>query len=85
MKPIEFPEQNVVIAKDQPEYIPLPAHVSPNGVVASCWQLDEFDLSIIAKTGKIWVQSATFNHPLQPQLLSVVVPSLPDTSSFSKE
>ena len=26
MKPIEFPEQNVVFAKDQLEYNPLPAH-----------------------------------------------------------
>jgi len=26
MKLIEFKEQTVVIAKDQPEYMPLPAH-----------------------------------------------------------
>ena len=26
MKIIEFPEQTLVIAKDQPEYQPLPAH-----------------------------------------------------------
>lgn len=25
MKPVEFPGVNVVFAKDQPEYIPLPA------------------------------------------------------------
>ena len=25
MKLVEFPEQTVVIAKDQPEYLPLPA------------------------------------------------------------
>lgn len=31
MTPIEFPEHNVVFAKDQPEYLPLPAHKS-NGV-----------------------------------------------------
>lgn len=38
MTPIEFPEHNVVFAKDQPEYLPLPAHKS-NGVtgeVTSC-------------------------------------------------
>lgn len=25
MKPVGFPEQNTVFAKDQPEYVPLPA------------------------------------------------------------
>lgn len=24
MKPLEFKEQNIIFAKDQPEYIPLP-------------------------------------------------------------
>ena len=27
MNAIEFDEQNVIIAKDQPEYLPLPAYV----------------------------------------------------------
>lgn len=30
MKPIEFPGVNVVFAKDQPEYMPLPAMKIPN-------------------------------------------------------
>lgn len=41
MKPIEFPEQNVVFAKDQPEYLPLPAFRNSGGMgeVVSCWKL----------------------------------------------
>jgi hypothetical protein len=35
MKPVEFPGVNVVFAKDQPEYMPLPAmkiHNDPQGL-----------------------------------------------------
>lgn len=39
MIPIEFPEQNCVYAKDQPEYLPLPVHKTPDGMVISCWAL----------------------------------------------
>lgn len=42
MKLIEFQEQTVVIAKDQPEYLPIPAHQfadDPQGRIAFCWQL----------------------------------------------
>ena len=39
MKPVEFKHQNVVFAKDQPEYQPLPALRldTPEGEVISCW------------------------------------------------
>ena len=41
MKPVEFKHQNIVFAKDQPEYQPLPALRidSPTGEVVSCWRL----------------------------------------------
>lgn len=40
MKPVEFKHQNIVFAKDQPEYQPLPALRidSPTGEVVSCWK-----------------------------------------------
>ena len=38
MHPIEFPQQSVVFAKDQPEYLPLPAYRTPDGQeVTACW------------------------------------------------
>ncbi len=42
MKPIEFEEQNCIYAKDQPEYLPLPAHKTEDGrvMVDSPW--DEY-------------------------------------------
>lgn len=42
MKPVEFPGVNVVFAKDQPEYMPLPAMKIPNdpqGLIITKWQL----------------------------------------------
>lgn len=41
MKPKEFKGQNIVFAKDQPEYQPLPALRMPDGEVITCWGLSE--------------------------------------------
>lgn len=74
MKPIEFPEQNCVYAKDQPKYLPLPAHKDPDGVVTSCWAMSWRERFRVLFTGKIWWRVATFNRPLQPQLGTVDSP-----------
>jgi len=78
MKLIEFPEQTVVIAKNQPEYRPLPAHQfrDENGTIACCWQLTILERIRVLFTGKIWHQILTFNGPLQPQLLTVDKPAM---------
>lgn len=66
MKPVEFEGQNVVYAKDQPEYNPLPAHRDSDGTVTTCWELTPEELEEVYKTGKIWLSQMTFNRPLQP-------------------
>lgn len=73
MKPIEFPEQNVVFAKDQPEYLPLPAfrNDSAEGEVISCWQLSFGERVKILFTGKLWVSLMSFNKPLTPSFFTV--------------
>lgn len=73
MKPIEFKEQNVVFAKDQPEYRPLPAfkNDSPQGEVISCYKLSFLERLQVLITGKLWVSLMSFNKPLTPQFLSV--------------
>lgn len=76
---IEFPEQTVIYAKYQPEYNPLPAHKFPNdaqGRIACCWKLNIFERIRVLITGRIWHQIATFDEPLQPQLLSVEKPEM---------
>jgi len=72
MKPIEFKEQNVVFAKNQPEYQPLPAFKidSKQGEVISCWHLSFFERLRVLLTGKIWVSLMSFNTPLTPIFMS---------------
>ena len=54
MKPIEFPEQNVVYAKDQPEYVPLPAYRTNDGEVVFCMSLSLTERLRVLFSGKIW-------------------------------
>ena len=75
MKPIEFPEQNCVYAKDQPEYLPLPVHKTEDGMVISCWALTWRERFTVLFSGRLWHQVLTFNQPLQPQLLTVKKPT----------
>lgn len=68
MKPIEFPEQNIVYAKDQPEYLPLPAFKANDemGQVISCWELSFRERLRILFSGKLWVSLCMFGKPLTP-------------------
>ena len=76
MKPTDFEEQNAVLAKNQPQYRPLPVHVvgDPSGTVISRWELTDEEKQQILETGVIWCSAMTFGHPLQPQLLSTEKP-----------
>ena len=74
MTPVEFPEHNIVFAKDQPEYLPLPAHVTPEGIVTVCWKLTAEELERVLVTGCVWQQIHTFRQPLQPHGLSALKP-----------
>lgn len=73
MKPVEFKHQNIVFAKDQPEYQPLPALRidSPNGEVVSCWKLTFKERIKIIFTGRVWLSLMSFNKPLTPSYLAV--------------
>lgn len=76
MTPIEFPEQTIIIAKDQPEYIPLPAYqfLDPQGTVCFCWQLTWRERIRLLVSGRLWHSVLTFYQPLQPQMLSIDSP-----------
>jgi hypothetical protein len=64
----------VVYAKDQPEYIPLPALRTPDGRVTSRWRLEPNDLLLIQNGVDIYLTMHTFNGPLQPVQLTVGPP-----------
>lgn len=80
MDPIEFKEQNVVFAKDQPQYRPLPALIKPGpeGEVVSCWGLSFRERIRVLFTGRIWVSLWSFMdisgnlNPLTPSRLTTV-------------
>ena len=77
MQVVEFPEQTTVIAKDQPQYYPLPAYRyldDPEGRIACCWSLTWRERFKVLFSGRVWHQVLTFNQPLQPQLLTVEKP-----------
>jgi hypothetical protein len=79
MRPIEFEGQSGVLAKHQPQYQPLPVHVSlgPDCTVTSCWQLDAVELEQLhANGGRLWIRQLTFGQRFQPQLPSIEKPQL---------
>ena len=71
MDVVKFKECNITFAENQPEYLPLPAHKTVDGIVTSCWRLDFFERLKVVLTGKIYLQMLTFNRPLQPSRMSV--------------
>lgn len=72
MKPVNFKHQNVVFAKYQPEYQPLPALKldTPQGEVISCWQMSFKERIKVLFTGKVWLSFCSFNKPLTPSYMS---------------
>jgi len=72
MIPIQFPEQTTIVAKDQSEYMPLPAFIDngPQGEVISCWQMTWKERLQILFTGKIWLSLWCFHKPITPSRLS---------------
>ena len=72
MRILEFPEQTIVIAKNQPPYLPLPAHRTKDGEVTSCWGLGLRERVKLLFTGKIYFTLLTFNQKIQPQRASII-------------
>lgn len=75
----EFPEQTLVIARNQPQYAPLPAYLKrdESGTKIFCWKLSWAARLGLLITGRLWHQVLTFNTPLQPVMLSVKKPDMP--------
>lgn len=62
----------VVLAKDQPQYDPLPAAVCPDGLVMTEWALSAEDLAAVVRGGRVRLWTWTFGEPFQPVALEVV-------------
>ena len=68
MKPIDFPERNIVFAKNQEPYLPLPAYQDDRqgGRIFHCWQLTFKERIKILWTGILWINVLNFKQPPQP-------------------
>lgn len=77
MKPIRFPQQNVVFGEGQEEYEDLPAMVVPNdptGAIHSCWKMTDKEFEIFKRTKTIWFHQLTFQQQMQPIGMDVTPP-----------
>lgn len=77
MKPIMFDGMTIVIARDQPPFLPLPASVTGgplDRVVTTCWALSWRERLTVLCTGRMWVRQKTFGEMFQPQKLQVENP-----------
>lgn len=73
VKPIDFPMRNVIVAKDQPEYTPLPAYIDQESVTF-VWQLSWKERLQVLISGRIWHTVLHFGRSLQPQKLQTRSP-----------
>ena len=83
MKPVDFKGKNVTFAKNQDDYLPLPAYVgrdtNGNTCVVSCWEMSDVELQEVMKTKRVFVIILTYGKPLQPQNLEAYSPmTFPD-------
>lgn len=60
----------IVYAKDQPQYLPLPALRWPDGLVVSRWHPSWKERLLLILGGDVYLGLLTFNNPLQPIMLS---------------
>lgn len=80
MKLTSFPQQTNIVAENQKEYLPMPVYKfsgKDDGTLVCCWKLTLKERLQLLFTGKIWHYIMTFNHPVQPTLLSVETPFKP--------
>lgn len=77
MKPVDFPEANTTFAKNQPQYLPLPAYRTNDGAeVTSCWQMTWRERLKVLITGRVYCTLLMYGQPLTPQKLDVDGPQL---------
>ena len=86
-RPVEA--QSVVFAKDQPEYLQLPANANEI-YVESKWQFSWRERLLILLRGTLYLTVMTFGEPLQPIRPSVsrtdtMDGNIPDAAEFGKE
>lgn len=77
LKPINFKEAYIQIAKNQPEYITLPAHYDANkGIMTHCWKVNILERIKMLFKGTVWLRQMTFGDKLQPMMVMTHKPEM---------
>jgi len=64
--------REIVLAKDQPQYLPLPAAVHDDGHrLVTRWAFTDEERAKIAAGADLYLHTYTFGHPFQPVRLHV--------------
>lgn len=79
MKPVSpiipgLEEEEIVIAKDQEEYKPLPALKVADGYILTRWEFTEKDIENIQKTNSLYLYMLVGDGPVTPILLQTEHP-----------
>ena len=77
MKAIEFPQANEILAKDQPQYQPLPVHIDttdPSTPFTVCFELSDEEINEIVRTRKLWHTQVTFGQRFHPIMMTTQNP-----------
>lgn len=64
--------RSVMIGKNQPQYMPLPAGIDDEGVVTTIWEPDAEELAELMDGGYVVLQIHTFNRPIQPVRVAIL-------------
>ena len=67
----------VVYAKDQPQYKPLPAMRGEDGTILTRWKFNWAERLVLLWHGDLYLWVVTFNKPLQPLRMQVGRPVQP--------
>lgn len=67
--------REIIYAKDQPQYKPLPAFRWKDGTVVTKWHLSFKERIKLLFSGHIYLTLKTFNQPLQPVRLTLIEPN----------
>ena len=73
MKPIDFPERNVMVAESQDEYLTLPAFQDERETI-SRWRFTWWERLRILFGAGLWIRQMSFGKALQPQLPQIETP-----------
>jgi hypothetical protein len=92
MTPIDFPQRNLMLAEDQPEYQTLPVFVdsreykSPEGSKVIPWamtcvfELSDDEIAELQKTKKLFYRQSLYGHNFQPMFFSTKDPFIPENA-----